>query len=125
MFVYWKYSFPSPVALFLISWTDPTHDSVMNRASRTLGAWSESLARQRGILNDFVYLNYANDEQDVYGRSVSTRDLERMREVKGVYDKEGILGQLWRGGFKIPGDEGGLDKGESKVHYESPARSEL
>ncbi|KAF9061656.1 hypothetical protein BDP27DRAFT_1369462 [Rhodocollybia butyracea] len=97
------------IALFLISWTDSTHDSAMNYASRTLCAWSESLARQR----------------DVYGRSVSKGDLERLREVKGVYDKEGILGRLWRGGFKIPGDEGELDEGERKVHYESPARSEL
>ncbi|KAF9024792.1 hypothetical protein BDP27DRAFT_1410908 [Rhodocollybia butyracea] len=62
--------------------------------------------RQRDIFNDFLYLNYANDEQDVYGRSISNEDLERMREVKGVYDKEGILGDYGGVGSRFLGVKG-------------------
>ncbi|KAE9390898.1 FAD-binding domain-containing protein [Gymnopus androsaceus JB14] len=108
------------VVCFLISWKDGANDNVMSQATSKLGAWGEDLARQRGIFNKFVYLNYANDEQSVYTRSVSKEDLLRMKKVKGIYDSDNVLGQLWKGGFKLPQDEP-----EKGTVYESAAHSEL
>ncbi|KAF5336267.1 hypothetical protein D9758_016053 [Tetrapyrgos nigripes] len=106
------------VVCFLISWTDGADDEAMSKATSKLGAWSEDLARQRGIFNNFVYLNYANDEQPVYARSVNQEDFARMKKVKTMYDSGNLLGRLWKGGFKLP------DQDETVV-YESAARTEL
>ena len=90
----------------------------MNQAIRDLGVWSEGVARERGILNRFLYLNYANEEQPVYIRSVSQKDMARMMDVKRKYDAKNTLGRLWIGGFKLPKDEPG-------IVFESSSRIEL
>ncbi|KAK7438622.1 hypothetical protein VKT23_017955 [Stygiomarasmius scandens] len=103
---------------YLISWKDAADDEVMNQAIRDLGIWSEGVARERGILNRFLYLNYANEEQPVYTRSVSQKDMARMMDVKRRYDAKNTLGRLWIGGFKLPKDEPG-------TVFESSSRIEL
>ncbi|KAK7460702.1 hypothetical protein VKT23_009419 [Stygiomarasmius scandens] len=79
----------------------------MSDTTRDLGTWSEETARERGILNNYIYLNYANEEQPVYTRSVSQADMKKMMSVKRKYDAEDILGRLWVGGFKLPEDKPG------------------
>ncbi|KAF5340904.1 hypothetical protein D9758_012165 [Tetrapyrgos nigripes] len=89
---------------FIISWRNKADDEAMYNAIRKLTTWGEDTARQRGIFNSFIYLNYASDEQPVYARSVNRDDLARMRKVKLTYDSEDVLGRLWKGGFKLPHD---------------------
>ncbi|KAK7040090.1 hypothetical protein VNI00_009895 [Paramarasmius palmivorus] len=84
------------------TWTNSRHDEVIEKATNELGAWAEKEAARRGLLNSFIYLNYANKNQPVYERSVTREDLERMRRVKKAYDSAGIFDRLWRGGFKLP-----------------------
>ncbi|KAF5340906.1 hypothetical protein D9758_012163 [Tetrapyrgos nigripes] len=110
------------LALVLLSayWDHRADDEAMYDGMRKLGSWSEDTARQRGILNDFIYLNYANEEQPVYARSVNRDDLARMRKVKQTYDSEDVLGRLWKGGFKLP-----HDSSDEHWGFESAARTEL
>ncbi|KAL0573032.1 hypothetical protein V5O48_008925 [Marasmius crinis-equi] len=88
--------------LILITWTDPADEPVLKEATNTLGAWGEAEASKRGLLNDFVYLNYANEQQRVYERSVTPEDLDKMREIQKKYDSSGTFESLWRGGYKLP-----------------------
>jgi len=88
--------------LILVTWTDPADEPAINEATNTLGAWGEAEARRRGLLNDFVYLNYANERQRVYERSVTPKDLDKMRAIQKKYDSSGTFESLWRGGCKLP-----------------------
>lgn len=74
----------------------------MESLTNKLGDWAEGEARKRGLLDDFIYLNYANGEQQVYQRSVTREDLDRLQQVKMLYDPFGTLNKLWKGGFKLP-----------------------
>ncbi|KAG7087480.1 hypothetical protein E1B28_013443 [Marasmius oreades] len=88
--------------LILITWTEPTDELVMKEATNTFGAWGEAEARKRGILDEFVYINYANERQRVYERSVTPEDLDKMQEIQKKYDSSGTFEKLWRGGYKLP-----------------------
>jgi hypothetical protein len=88
--------------LLLVTWTDPADESALKEATNTLGAWGEAEARSRGLLDDFVYLNYANERQRVYERSVTPEDLDKMQEIRKKYDSSGTFEKLWRGGYKLP-----------------------
>ena len=54
------------------------------------------------MLNDFIYLNYANDLQQVYQRSLTADDLSRMHRIRAIYDPSYTFKDLWKGGFKLP-----------------------
>ncbi|KAG7090438.1 hypothetical protein E1B28_009557 [Marasmius oreades] len=89
------------------AWEDPADDAAMKEATDALGDWAEAEARKRGILDDFIYLNYASERQPVYERSVTPEDLDKMREIQAKYDSDGTFEKLWKGGFKIPKKGGG------------------
>ncbi|KAG7093108.1 hypothetical protein E1B28_009393 [Marasmius oreades] len=88
--------------LLLVTWDDPADELVMRNATNALGAWGEAEAQRRGLLSQFVYLNYANEEQRIYERAVTKEDLDRLRSVQKSYDPSGTFTKLWRGGYKIP-----------------------
>ncbi|KAL0578861.1 hypothetical protein V5O48_003141 [Marasmius crinis-equi] len=90
---------------FITGWKSAADDQVIEETSDKLVAWAEAEASRRGLLNDFVYMNYANKKQHVYERSVTKGDLTRMRNVKERYDSTGTFNRLWRGGFKLPKEE--------------------
>ncbi|KAF9260454.1 FAD-binding domain-containing protein [Marasmius fiardii PR-910] len=103
--------------LIFATWTSPADDADMKQATNTLGSWAEAEARKLGLLDDFIYLNYANEQQRVYERSVTPDDLDRMREIQKTYDASGTYEKLWRGGYKLPkkdyhGSETGAGVGE-------------
>ncbi|KAG7089974.1 hypothetical protein E1B28_011599 [Marasmius oreades] len=88
--------------LLLVTWDDPADELVMRNATNALGAWGEAEAERRGVLSQFVYLNYANEEQRIYERAVTKEDLDRLRTVQKTYDPSGTFVKLWKGGYKIP-----------------------
>ncbi|ESK95421.1 fad binding domain-containing protein [Moniliophthora roreri MCA 2997] len=90
------------LVLWYALWDNPAHDALIDSAIVGFGESAEELARQRGLLNGFVYLNYANQRQKVYERSVSKDNLAKMIGVREKYDKENVFGRLWRGGYKLP-----------------------
>lgn len=95
--------------LMITTWKDAEDDAVMTHATDTFGNWAETEARKRGILDKFVYLNYANGKQPVYERSVTAEDLEKMQLIKKTYDPSGTFEKLWKGGFKLPKVDSNID----------------
>ncbi|KAK7034663.1 hypothetical protein VNI00_012305 [Paramarasmius palmivorus] len=83
-------------------WDNPAHDTLIDDAVVAFGESAEESARQQGLLNGYVYLNYANQRQKVYERSVSKDNLAKMIGVREKYDKGNVFGRLWRGGYKLP-----------------------
>ncbi|KAI3605197.1 fad binding domain-containing protein [Moniliophthora roreri] len=83
-------------------WDDPAQDTLVGEALVKFGESVEGMARQRGLLNEFVYLNYAHEHQKVYERSISREKLARMVRIKEKYDKGDVFGRLWQGGYKLP-----------------------
>ncbi|EED81420.1 predicted protein [Postia placenta Mad-698-R] len=91
--------------LFLILehviWTDASLDDVIEARSREFLAWAEFIASERGVLNRFLYLNYADGSQPIY-KQIGSSNLAGLQEVKRQYDPDNLLGRLWKGGFKLP-----------------------
>lgn len=86
----------------MATWTNPADDVAMKAAVLQFGAWAEAEALNRGLLASYIYLNYANEQQLIYERSVTPNDLNTMRKIQKKYDPSGVFTQLWRGGYKIP-----------------------
>ncbi|KAL7907598.1 hypothetical protein GGI35DRAFT_454455 [Trichoderma velutinum] len=102
-----------------MEWANPDDDAVLEEAAYELGTLAEIEARKRGILNDFIYLNYADGKQPVYERSITPGDMEKMREVKKAYDPAGIFDKLWRGGYKLPVESHIMSRAdENSIHDE-------
>ena len=86
--------------LFFVQWADPADDAVLNKAADDLLAEVTALAKERGLHNEFIYLNYATDRQDVlsgYGGD----NLAKMKAAAAKYDPQGVFQKLVPGGYKI------------------------
>lgn len=92
--------------LITTDWLDPADDDIMNTNAETLLKWAEDESQRRGLFSPFIYMNYASGSQSVIARSTSEEKLKKMREVKKKYDPDGILAELWHGGFKIQAEVG-------------------
>ncbi|KAJ7482153.1 hypothetical protein B0H11DRAFT_2173241 [Mycena galericulata] len=88
------------LVLILAFWSEPGEDEIMKQKVHEHGTWAENVARARGLLHPFIYMNYASELQDVIG-SIETRDFLEMRRVKSLYDPEDWFGVHWKGGFKL------------------------
>lgn len=71
----------------------------MKEASKRLLEWSTDTAKERGLLNRFVYMNFASNQQSVL-EGLGPENLSRMKKIKQKYDPERLL-DLWRGGYKL------------------------
>ncbi|EEB90889.1 hypothetical protein MPER_10846, partial [Moniliophthora perniciosa FA553] len=88
--------------IWITNWDEQTHDSLIDEILVNLGQSAEEIARQRDLLNRFVYMNYAHEHQKVYERSISRENLAEMIKIKEKYDEKDVFGRLWQGGFKLP-----------------------
>ncbi|KXH62151.1 FAD binding domain-containing protein [Colletotrichum salicis] len=59
----------------------------------------DALAEERGLAAKYIYMNYADRDQDVYG-GYGSENHERLRMVSEEYDPARIFETLWRGCFK-------------------------
>ncbi|KAJ8508275.1 hypothetical protein ONZ45_g9434 [Pleurotus djamor] len=87
--------------LLLVStfWTDPADDVILKAKTQQFEAWIRATAGQRGILNRFIYMNYALNTQPVL-ESFGQVNYDRMKEIKDKYDPGNLL-KLWKGGWKL------------------------
>ncbi|KAJ7735838.1 hypothetical protein DFH07DRAFT_843276 [Mycena maculata] len=83
-----------------VTWVDPADDAILKATTQAYLAWARELAAQRGLLNKFIYLNYAFGTQDVFG-AVGDDNLVELRRIRGIYDPEGVFGKYWVGGYKL------------------------
>ena len=96
---------PSDGNLFIVNlgiqWTDEADDARLNVAAEEFLSQATQLANAKGLLNDFVYHNYALPMQNPLG-SYGSENLKKLREVSRKYDPGQVFQRLVPGGFKIP-----------------------
>ncbi|KAF2183516.1 FAD-binding domain-containing protein, partial [Zopfia rhizophila CBS 207.26] len=84
------------------SWLNAEDDEAAQAAGQRVVDRGQTLARELGLFEPFLYLNDAADNQDpiaTYGEE----NIRKLHEVKQKYDKTGTFDRLLPGGFKLPG----------------------
>ncbi|KAI0168669.1 hypothetical protein BJ166DRAFT_611763 [Pestalotiopsis sp. NC0098] len=89
------------LALATISWTEASDDDVVNTAVKSLMDGIANEAQKLDGLDPFVYLNYADKDQDVM-RSYGEASVSKLQAVRDRVDPEGVFTNQVRGGYKIP-----------------------
>ncbi|KAJ5817880.1 FAD-binding type 2 [Penicillium robsamsonii] len=82
------------------SWKNEADDDLFNRLANSALEELVNYSKSIGANNEFIYLNYANSNQDPlsnYGRE----NVEYMRTVAKKYDQAGVFQTQVPGGFKI------------------------
>ncbi|KAE9373188.1 FAD-binding domain-containing protein [Stipitochalara longipes BDJ] len=81
-------------------WALASDDSAVYAAVDRFVSRSVSLAKQRGLDNRFIYINYASQEEEVFA-GYGTNNERRLERVRREYDPENVFGTLWKGYFKV------------------------
>ncbi len=90
------------VTLFTLQWSEASDDALVNEATHNLMAAIEDVARQIGDLDPYIYLNYADKDQDPIA-SYGAASVSRLQEVRDRVDPRGVFTYQVPGGFKIEG----------------------
>ncbi len=95
---------PSEAPLILLqfnwAWPSPADDERCINAVKNIERKSVEVAKEMGLWNEYVYMNYAADDQmplEGYGAG----NLERLRAISKEFDPEGVFQKLQPGGFKL------------------------
>ncbi|KAJ6570602.1 hypothetical protein DFH09DRAFT_1464424 [Mycena vulgaris] len=88
------------IHLATVTWEEPADDIVLKAAMQEYLAWARETAAQRGLLNRFIYLNYALGTQDVMS-GVGSENRDELRRLQGIYDAQNMFRDYWVGGYKL------------------------
>ncbi|KAI1171413.1 hypothetical protein F4777DRAFT_591217 [Nemania sp. FL0916] len=88
------------MALLTITWTEASDDALVNEATHSLMAVIEDAGRQTGDWDPFVYMNYADADQDPIA-SYGAASVRRLQEVRSRVDPHGVFTYQVPGGYKI------------------------
>lgn len=91
---------PLMIVQLSVTWSDLALNGEVEKQTKNLVESVKSLAKNKGLGNEFIYMNYAEPSQDVLG-GYGRENLERLRRVSRRYDPRGELKRLWRGYFKL------------------------
>ncbi|KAJ4357128.1 hypothetical protein N0V95_002785 [Ascochyta clinopodiicola] len=89
------------VLLYMV-WDDATKDQALNKAASDFMSASKQEAKNRGLYNKYIYMNYAGPYQNVipgYGDD----SLARLQKVAKKYDPSAVFQKLQPGGYKLGG----------------------
>ncbi|KAF2477622.1 putative oxidoreductase [Lindgomyces ingoldianus] len=86
--------------LFTLSWQLSTDNGRVNGAMENLESSIVSRAKERGLSNEFVYLNYAAEWQDPI-QGYGGANVQFLRSVSKRYDPKGVFQKAVPGGFKL------------------------
>ncbi|KAG9120289.1 hypothetical protein FRC07_004281 [Ceratobasidium sp. 392] len=92
---------PLIVVNYQFSWASPSDDAKVHKTADQLMQKSMDLARARGKLADYIYLNYASTGQGVI-EAYGADQVSFLRSVKAKYDPTGVFRNLVKGGFRVP-----------------------
>ncbi|KAI9706175.1 MAG: hypothetical protein M1820_004936 [Bogoriella megaspora] len=81
-------------------WSNASLDSVVKEGIANIVEKSNQAAAEMGLLNDYVYMNYAAPGQDPV-KGYGQENVEFMKEVQRKWDPEGVFTKLCPGGFKV------------------------
>lgn len=91
-----------PLAILLISstWSEDKGDTKVETAAKALTTTISEDLEKLGVLDPFIYLNYAARSQDPisgYGNS----NVERLKRIQREYDPAEVFTKQVTGGFKL------------------------
>lgn len=89
-----------PVFLLYITWQDAADDDIFNTAGAACIADIKAAGDALGVTRPFIYMNYADQAQDVLG-GYGAENKAKMEAASRKYDPEGIFQALVPGGWKI------------------------
>ncbi|KAK8063302.1 oxidoreductase- FAD-binding [Apiospora saccharicola] len=94
------------LATFVLSpaWADAADDETVYDAARWLVAEVERIAKELGVYDPFLYLNYAAPWQEVI-RSYGEESVKKLQELRKRVDPGQVFTNQVKGGFKIPPSE--------------------
>lgn len=75
-------------------------DAAAQKAVDGMAENIQSLARERGLLLDFLCMSFATGSQGVL-RSYGVGNVKRMQDVAEKYDPDGVFQKLQNGGFLL------------------------
>ncbi|CZT41666.1 related to 6-hydroxy-d-nicotine oxidase [Rhynchosporium secalis] len=81
-------------------WTNAADDTRVFDAVNRFVSRSFNLAKSMGMDNDFIYMNYASQDQDVYA-GYGKANVDRLKAVQKKYDPQGVFKKLQPGYFKL------------------------
>ncbi|KAK7990078.1 hypothetical protein PG989_010393 [Apiospora arundinis] len=93
------------LGLFLISpaWADADHDGQVYDAARSLIADVESRAKEMGLYDPYIYLDYAAPWQEVI-KSYGEESVKKLQALRKRVDPGMVFTHQVKGGFKIPSE---------------------
>lgn len=83
-----------------VRWALPSDDDKILGAQRRVMENIEAEGKRRGLFEDYVYLNYASEFQEVF-QSYGAENHEMLKEVAKKYDPQGIFQVLQPGYFRL------------------------
>jgi hypothetical protein len=89
-----------PVILISALWPNSAANAVAEQASRRAISRIESLAKAKGMLRKFQYLNYAASHQTPLA-SYGLEEYEFLKAVSSKYDPLAVFQKRVSGGFKF------------------------
>ncbi|KAH8654974.1 hypothetical protein BGZ60DRAFT_519104 [Tricladium varicosporioides] len=91
---------PLVVLTLTAQYTSSSSDAVITATTRALFAAIRDLAAQSNNLISWVYLNYADKEQDVIN-SYGVQNVAKLRAVARKFDPTGFFQKIQPGGYKL------------------------
>lgn len=91
-----------PLTLVLISlqWSNPADNAQILELGKRFIDKGNTIAKSMGEYNRFIYQNYAQLEQDVFG-GYGAGNKERLQRIASKYDMNGVFQVLQPGYFKV------------------------
>ncbi|KAG9380885.1 FAD binding domain containing protein [Pyrenophora tritici-repentis] len=93
---------PLLLALISISWADSADDERLHQFTARVEKRAVAAAKAKGKHNDYIYMNYGSQYQDVVA-GYGSANKARMIAVSHKYDPHGVFQQLQPGYFKLNG----------------------
>jgi hypothetical protein len=92
---------PLVIVELFASWTNAADDALVKGTLHALLGAINTSAKELGVLDRYIFANYAYKDQDVMG-SYGAASLKKLRQVRKQVDPKGIFTKLVPGGYKIP-----------------------
>jgi len=78
------------------------NDAVVTAAIESVRSQIAAAAKKQGLLNDYIYLNYAMPDQDPIS-SYGAANVANLRIQSRLFDPKQVFQRLVPGGFKLYG----------------------
>jgi hypothetical protein len=83
-----------------VTWTKEEDDARVKAAQAAASNTYMTWAQKHGLADDFLYLNDAEESQDVFA-GYGEENREFLRAVRDKYDPTGVFTHLMPGGYKV------------------------